>query len=302
MNKKKNLWYINIGLIILSIAGLSTQFGTNGKIISSGQTRKYLIHIPDSYNPENPTPLVISIHGFVQWPANQQSVSRWNDVADENGFLVVYPKGTGFPLRWNTRPSQDGSGAMESELQFFTDLLDHLTKSYNIDPARIYVNGMSNGGGMSDLLACKLSDRIAAFGAVAGAYVYPRDDCHPSHPMPVIAFHGVDDQIVNYQGGASSRDDAFVFPAVEDWAAGWAELNSCSTTPEISLITNEINRTHYSGCEENAAVILYSISNGGHTWPGGRKLPVWIAGYTNPDIHASALMWEFFREYSLKVE
>lgn len=97
----------------------------------------------------------------------------------------------------------------------------------NVLIARIYVNGMSNGGGMSDLLACKLSDRIAAFGGVAGAYAYPRENCHPSHPMPVIAFHGVDDQIVNYQGGDSSRDERYDFPAVEDWAAGWAAQNSC---------------------------------------------------------------------------
>ena len=174
--------------------------------------------------------------------------------------------------------------------------------SYNIDPSRIYVNGMSNGGGMSDLLACAFSDRITAFGGVAGAYVYPREDCHPSRPMPVIAFHGRDDQVVPYQGGASSRDENFVFPSVEDWSAGWAEINSCSTLPEFSVITNEITRTDFTGCEENAEVILYSIAGAGHTWPGGEKLPVWIAGYTNQDINASTLMWEFFSGYSLRGE
>jgi polyhydroxybutyrate depolymerase len=299
MSKTKQIWLTVVFLIIISLIGLSTQFGTNGKIISSGQTRKYLLHVPASYDPDQPTPLVISIHGFVQWPANQQSVSRWNDIADENGFLVVYPRGTGFPLRWNTRPSQDDPGVVERELQFFSDLFDHLSSSYAIDPTRIYVNGMSNGGGMSDLLACKLSDRIAAFGGVAGAYAYPREDCHPSRPMPVIAFHGVEDQIVNYQGGDSSRDQRYDFPAVEDWAAGWAALNSCGSSPELSDITNEITRIYYSSCTEGADVILYSVADGGHTWPGGRKLPVWIAGYTNPDIHASALMWEFFSRYSL---
>jgi len=297
---KKRIWYIIIGLIIIIWAGLSTQFGTNGRVESSGQIREFLIHIPGSYNPDLPAPLVISIHGFVQWPANQESVTRWNDVADENGFLVVYPKGTGFPLRWNTRPSEADPGAVEEELQFFSDLIDHLSSSYNIDPSRIYVNGMSNGGGMSDLLACKLSDKIAAFGGVAGAYVYPREDCHPSHPMPVIAFHGLDDQIVNYQGGDSSRAERYDYLAVEDWAAGWAEFNSCGSSPELSVITDQITRTHYSSCAEDAEVILYTIADGGHTWPGGRKLPVWIAGHTNPDIHASELMWEFFSRYSLE--
>jgi polyhydroxybutyrate depolymerase len=299
-SKNNRIWLIVIGLIIIIMIGLSTQFGTNGKIKSSGQTRKFLIYVPESYNSEQPAPLVISIHGFVQWPAHQQSMTGWNKLADENGFLVVYPKGTGFPLRWNTRPSEENPGAMDEELQFFSDLIDHLSSSYNIDPSRIYANGMSNGGGMSDLLACEYADRIAAIGGVAGSYVYPREDCHSARPMPVIAFHGVDDQIVLYKGGASSRDEQFVFPTIEDWAAGWAEINSCGPSPEISLITNEITRRHYGGCEENADVILYTIAGAGHTWPGGEKLPVWIAGYTNQDINASALMWEFFSKYSLK--
>jgi len=299
---RKRIVFVAIGLVIISIIGLSTQFGTNGKIKSSGQTRKYLIHIPESYNPEQPTPLVISIHGFVQWPAHQQSMTGWNELADEFGFLAVYPKGTGFPLRWNTRPSEENPGAMDEELQFFSDLIDHLSNSYNIDPSRIYVNGMSNGGGMSDLLACEFSDRIAAIGGVAGAYVYPREGCHSSRPMPVIAFHGVDDQIVIYEGGASSRDEQFIFPGVAAWAAGWAKNNLCSTPPEISEITHEITRRYYTGCEADAEVILYSIKDAGHTWPGGEKLPVWIAGYTNQDINASALMWEFFSKYSLESE
>ncbi|MCD6423949.1 MAG: hypothetical protein J7L35_00445, partial [Anaerolineales bacterium] len=169
-SKKKRVWILVIILILISIIGLSTQFGTNGQIISSGQTRKYLVYVPESYNPEQPTPLVISIHGFVQWPAHQQSMTGWNKLADEYGFIVVYPKGTGFPLRWSTRPTEDDPGAMQRELQFFSDLIEELNRTYNIDPARIYANGMSNGGGMSDLLACEFSDRIAAIGGVAGAY------------------------------------------------------------------------------------------------------------------------------------
>ena len=126
--KNKRVLLIILVLLIIGIIGLSTQFGTNGRIKSSGQTRKFLVYIPDSYDPEQPTPLVISIHGFVQWPAHQQSMTGWNKLADENGFIVVYPKGTGFPLRWNTRPSEEDPGAMEEELQFFADLIDDLAE------------------------------------------------------------------------------------------------------------------------------------------------------------------------------
>jgi poly(3-hydroxybutyrate) depolymerase len=56
------------------------------EVITSGEARKYLLHVPDVYDPANPTPLVISIHGFAEWPAHQMNLSRWNDLADEENF------------------------------------------------------------------------------------------------------------------------------------------------------------------------------------------------------------------------
>ncbi len=291
-----------VGLSLLTITILSFQFRTNGKIISSGRTRKFLIYVPESYDPEMPTPLVFSIHGFVQWPNHQRAMTGWNDLADEYGFLVVYPQGTGFPLRWNASPIYGDTKSMDEELQFFADLIDHLERTYNIDPSRVYANGMSNGAGMTDLLACELSDRFAGVGGVAGAYLFPQEDCHPSRPVPVIAFHGVDDPVVPYLGGPSPRDDRLFFPAVEDWAKNWALMNSCDNSPEKIQITEDIMRMTYSVCEGEAPVIFYRVEGAGHTWPGGEKLPVWITGPTNRDINASALMWEFFSEYPAEKE
>lgn len=297
--KRRRTWAVVLALIILMVLVLSIQFRTNGRITSSGRTRKYLVYVPESYDPDLAAPLVISIHGFVQWPAHQQSMTGWNKLADEHGFLVVYPRGTGFPLRWNTQPGTEGKVSMEEELQFFSDLIDHLESTYHIDPGRIYVNGMSNGGGMTDLLACELSERIAAVGGVAGAYLYPRDACNPSRPVPVIAFHGQEDQIVPYLGGTSSRDFQFSFPPVEEWAASWAGKNACDGTPASTKITENVTRWDYADCAENARVIFYSVYGAGHTWPGGEKLPVWITGPTNQEINASELMWEFYQGYSL---
>jgi len=73
---------------------------SNGAIAVSGQTRRYLLHVPSSYDGAHPVPLVIDLHGFAQWPANQQKVSGWSELADEEGFIVVNPMGTGMPLRW----------------------------------------------------------------------------------------------------------------------------------------------------------------------------------------------------------
>lgn len=297
---RKLIGIVLLGLIIIAIVWLSTQFEINGRIVSGGITRKYLIYVPESYDQDSPSPLVISIHGFVQWPAHQRTMTGWNKLADEYGFLVIYPRGTGFPLRWNSWPDSDRPGSRQDDLSFFADLLDHLESNYAIDPGRIYVNGMSNGGGMSDLLACELSDRITAIGGVAGAYPFPRDHCTPHRPVPVIAFHGVDDQVVPYLGGSSSRDDSFVFPSVGDWATSWAGINGCRLEPERTKITENVTRMDYLHCENEARVVLYEVKDGGHTWPGGEDLPVWIAGYTNQEINASGLMWEFFRDFTLE--
>ena len=113
-------------------------------------------------------------------------MTGWNELAEENGFIAVYPKGTGFPLRWITRPSEETPGAVEEELQFFSDLIDHLSSTYNIDLSRVYANGMSNGSGLSDLLACEFSARVTALGGVAGAYAQSRKDCQPIRPVPGI--------------------------------------------------------------------------------------------------------------------
>ncbi|HSM25842.1 MAG TPA: hypothetical protein VK856_13345 [Anaerolineaceae bacterium] len=75
---------------------------SDGQIMTPEGERKYLLHVPESYDGEQPTPLVISIHGFAEWPAHQMKLSRWNELAEEENFIVVYPRGTEFPLRWRT--------------------------------------------------------------------------------------------------------------------------------------------------------------------------------------------------------
>ena len=288
-----------IVLIALTVAVLFSQLDkTNGRIVSSGQDRKYLLYVPTSYDPATPTPLVISIHGFAEWPAHQMQISGWNDLADEYGFIVVYPSGTGFPRRWRAGGQAGDSGYPMLDIIFISDLIDELERQYNIDPARVYANGLSNGGGMSYLLGCKLFDRIAAVGSVAGAYVFPLDDCKPSRPVPMIAFHGTADPIVPYQGGPS-RDFNIPFPVIPEWMAARAELNGCVGTPAELPRSGEVSGIRYSSCNKGAEVVFYTIQSGGHAWPGGEPMPKWIVGYTTQDINATRTMWEFFRQFSI---
>jgi polyhydroxybutyrate depolymerase len=243
----------------------------------------------------------MSIHGFIQWPAHQQTLSGWNSLADEYGFIVVYPQGTGFPLRWNTALMEDKPEGMDKEVQFFSDLIDALSMNYNIDQTRIYANGMSNGGGMAHLLACKLSDRIAAIGGVAGAYLHQWEFCQPKRPVPVIAFHGTKDPFVPYYGGPTiSHRSPYKFGPVEEWAAKWARRNGCEDKRDIIPAIGKVRGVRYTNCDEDVEVILYSVEGGGHTWPGGDELPRWLVGHTTQEVNATELMWEFFSKYALK--
>jgi polyhydroxybutyrate depolymerase len=168
---------------------------TNGTIVSSGEKREYLLYVPRSYDRAKPTPLVISVHAAMNWPAFQMKLSQWNKVADENGFIVVYPAGTGTGFKtWYMEGSRTPSRM--PDVRFVSELIDTLEATYNIDPTRIYANGMSNGGGMAFALSCTLSHRIAAIGAVSAAQSLPFSWCADySTPVPMIEFHGTGDPL-----------------------------------------------------------------------------------------------------------
>jgi len=270
---------------------------TNGSLISAGEKRRYLLHVPASYDPSQAVPLVISQHGFAEWPDNLRRISRWNDLADAEGFLVVYPAGTRFPLRWRSHATSGGQDDLQHDVTFINDLIDELSATYAIDPQRIYVNGLSNGGGFSFTLSCKLADSIAAFGSVAGAYLLPWEECSPARQVPAIIFHGTEDEIVPFAGGISGPP-AIPLPDITQWVDELAQRNGCDPDPQrMYPIVGEVIGLRYRYCA--ADVEFYVIHNGGHSWPGGEPLPEFIVGHTTRDIDATREMWRFFTQHAL---
>ena len=290
------LGFLGLALFLLLTVSVVFRFSdqTNGSIISSGEERRFLLHVPESYDPSTPVPLVISLHGFAQWPAHQSQLTGWTKLADEYGFIVVHPGGLGFPKRWRTQ--LQGSGTPSPDVAFISELITQLERDYAIDPNRIYVNGLSNGGGMSALLACELSDRVAAMGGVAGAYSFSWEDCPSAQPIPAILFHGTEDPIVPYQGGAAG-DKRVNLPALPSWTEGLAQHNGCETTPLDVSASGEVSGIRFENCREDAEVIFYTINGGGHSWPGGGYLPKWLVGHTTQDMDATQVMWEFFQRH-----
>ena len=272
--------------------------GANGEVVTSGKKRRYLLHVPKTYQANRPTPLVICLHGFAEWPAHLQWLSHWNQLAEEFGFLVVYPAGSSFPLRWFCNGPLNPTEQAQQDVQFMADLVAQLKEHYHVDESRVYANGLSNGGGMSFLLACRLSERIAAIGSVGGAYLQPWAEYQPKRPVPAILFHGTADPIVPFHGGPSGMF-AIPFPDIPQWVQSLAERNGCQPIPTPLPASGSVSGLRYTGGPSSAEVVFYTVRGGGHSWPGGKEMPTFIVGPTSPDVDATRLMWDFFQQHPL---
>lgn len=270
---------------------------TNGTILSSSEKREYLLHVPESYDRTKLTPLVISMHAAMNWPAFQEKLSQWNKVADEDGFIVVYPAGLGTgPKTWFMHGAQ--SPSQMPDVRFISELIDKLKAAYNIDPTRIYADGMSNGGGMAFVLSCAMPGRIAAVGAVSAAQPLASTWCADATPVPMIAFHGTADAVVPYDGGKVAIAP-LPFPSQRTWVANWARRNRCGSEPVETSVATDVTRLEYTNCADDAAVVLYTVKGAGHQWFGGRPMPTWMVGPTSNSVGATKEMWAFFQAHPL---
>jgi polyhydroxybutyrate depolymerase len=262
MTVTNRTWVIRAVLVLISLPALLVLIDAvsfkvanrnNGSFVSDGRMREYLLYVPRSYDPDKPTPLVISMHAAALWPAAQMETSQWNRAAERHGFIAVYPSGTGDagPRIWH---AERGPG-LARDVRFISEMIDTLEKAYNIDPTRIYANGLSNGGGMAFVLSCTLSDRIAAVGMVAAAHLLPWSWCSDHRPVPMIAFHGTADPVVPYNGGTSWVSPE-AFPSIPAWTANWARRNRCETNTLKSVVARNVTRFEYTNCGDGAGVVL----------------------------------------------
>jgi polyhydroxybutyrate depolymerase len=115
----------------------------------------------------------------------------------------------------------------------------------------------------------------------------------------MIAFHGTADPDIPYNGGTSwMAPDSF--PNVLTWTKQWARRNRCAANPVDAVVAADVTRLAYTACADDAAVVLYTVRGGGHTWPGGERMPEWFVGRTSTSIDATSLMWAFFRDHPLQ--
>ncbi len=259
-----------------------------------GITRTYRLYAPPSYNPANPTPLVLNFHGFGSTASEQQFYTLIDNIATSENFITVYP--SGIANAWN---SGAVNGSLADDVGFVSNMIDSIGVDFNIDTDRVYATGMSNGGFMSFRLACELEDKIAAIASVTGMMantVIPT--CQTNRPVPTMLIHGTADAVVNYNGLPG------YYVGAEASVAHWVQANNCTASPVITNLPNidltdlsTATHYYYGGCDNGTEVEFYKITGGGHTWPDAAiNIP---GDVTNRDFNASEKIWEFFNRHSL---
>jgi polyhydroxybutyrate depolymerase len=268
--------------------------------------RSYWAHVPPAYDGKKAMPVVLALHGATMSAKSMELLSGLNKKADQAGFIVVYPNGTGpNPLlfTWNS----GGFGAIlgygkPNDVSFLARVLDEVEASWNVDKRRVYATGISNGAMMCYRLAAELSDRIAAIAPVSGTIAVEKFE--PKAPVPVLHIHGTLDNLVPYEGPGPKVAAFMRFLSVEDTIARCVKCNGCDANPSVTQLPTprddfQVTRKTYEAGKDGAEVILYVVEGGGHTWPG-RPFGGGILGAYTMNIDANDVIWEFFRQHTLR--
>ena len=308
MNKKLFLLFLIPCMLLISTI-FSGCITTKQSIIYDGRTRTYLLHIPPQYDDSKSFPLVIALHGGGGNSKNMMEKTGFNNLSDEKGFIVVYPDGVG---RFKNRLLTWNAGyccgyALDNNIDdvgFIRALIENLQENFNIDLKRIYITGHSNGGMMTYRLGAELSDIIAAIAPVAGTiggketensslYIIPE----PIYPVSVIALHGLLDEHVPYNGGhGNNSSGSRIDLSVNESISFWVEHNECITTPNRKISdSGNIIIDYYLNGKNESEVVLVTIMNGGHWWPGSDK-----DSSEDQEINGTEKIWEFFESHPKK--
>ncbi len=271
-----------------------------------GLNRTYLVHLPEGHNQENPTPVVLALHGATMNGPMMAWFSGLNRKADEAGFIAVYPNGTGRFSSFTWNGGHCCGSAMRNnvdDVAFIDALLDDLMRSYHIDNRRIYVTGISNGATMTYRLGSELSDRIAAIAPVAGSV--GTEISRLKRPISVLHFHGTLDDYIPFLGGKGMKSlYGTPYCSVDQSIQSWVKSNECDENPKIDLLSKNgdqmtVTRKTYAARKDETEVVLVVIEGGGHTWPGMRS-PTDTLGQSAMNISANDLMWEFFEKHPMR--
>ena len=253
-----------------------TPTGAQRETLTVGaQARNYYVLRPP--NQRGRLPLVVALHGSTQPPRGLELKTKLDDEAAAAGFVVAYPEG--ISRSWNSSDSGGDAQLLNvDDVGFIRQLIDHMVRTAQIDPKRVFVTGISSGGEMSHRLACELSDRVAAVASVSGDLGIAA--CNPAQPVSVLEIHGTADPYVPIEGDPSQN-----LPPTMSTMRRWAQIDGCASGPTVeeSGITKT---TTWGGCRNGTTVALVAITGAGHTF--------WLEPPIPGQPNINEVIWNFF--------
>ncbi|MFK7846737.1 MAG: PHB depolymerase family esterase [Rhodothermales bacterium] len=276
-----------------------------------GLNRSYTLHTPVGDHEKEVYPLIIALHGGGGTAKSMVRLTqgRFNRIANRDGAYVVYPEA--IRRHWNEGRELPISFAHRNNVNdvgFIRQLITSLINNHPIDPERVFVTGMSNGGLMAYKLACAMPEMIAAIAPVTATI--PKDilaDCSNVGGTGLMIVNGTEDPYMPYKGGTISilGADRGEVISTGKTVNHWLLQNGCPVHSEKKMMPNTVRQDEttvtqyfYSGCESGVKVALYRVEGGGHTWPGGRQyLREDRVGKTSKDFNACEEIWQFFERF-----
>ncbi|MEO6949436.1 MAG: PHB depolymerase family esterase [Ginsengibacter sp.] len=251
--------------------------------------RKYIIYTPKNYDAQKNYPVVFNFHGGGMTAAEQMLYTQFNHTADKYGFIVVYPKGikedwnVGFGMSYKTGTDDIG---------FTEALLNQIEKDYKIDSKKVFATGLSRGGFFCHRIAAELPNRFSAIATVGASLpdsvaYYNKSTTNIS----VLMVHGKADKVVDYEG-----KDGGYYSAMNSYKYWNKNTFTNEKMNKIDKVLNDNTSVDIlKSSSGNKTVVLISIENGGHTWPGADDFNIGLPiGLTSKEININEYMWDFF--------
>jgi poly(hydroxyalkanoate) depolymerase family esterase len=269
---------------------------------SDAGSRRYRQYLPSSYDPNPPMPMVVMLHGCTQDPGDFARGTRFDRLADSAGVIVVYPEQTATynPQKcwnWYDPANQHRDGG---EPAIIAGITREVMSRFAVDPARVYIAGVSAGGAMAVNTAAAYPELYAAAGAhsaipyraatdVASAVSAMRSGpANPGAlpapfaagvtPVPLIVFHGTSDVVVNAENGRHLADQWRRAVGAKDFTRHQVEAGGLRATRDVS----------------GPFVELWMVEGLGHAWSGGSPEGTYTSA-AGPD--ASREMLRFFLQH-----
>jgi len=221
-------------------------------------------------------PVLLAFHGGTGWGKQFERNSGFDELAEANGFLVVYPDGVGTGANEVTNRTWNGGDCCGAaarnnidDVAFVAQLLNTLEADYDVDTTRVFATGHSNGGILSYRLACELSDRIVAVGLQAGTLGVA--GCAPNNPVSLLHIHGEADTNLPIDGGIGPDSIAGVdFTSPRLAVQAFAVADGCAATPTIAddVLNADLTVSTWTECRDGVEVKFVAVAGAAHSWMG----------------------------------